>query len=286
MDELFAIAKSTLTAIADMIRGMVGGDETTPEDMPDKIALIYDIGYSEGYDEGYGEGYYDGYSNGYYVGYDEGYDVGYETAQDDFPRAEGTTSFLSQDYLINGDVLTDIQDAIRENAPNSLDEGYEMTPEDMPSLIGFCYIDGYDDGYYVGYDVGYTDAREIAYAEDKVPLIIQGLNTTNGLGLYYPQIFNTSLCGKSYNETDFFGYDVVTSSSAFNIAVTNSSRLELYMEVHAWCQYTNEENNWAEEFFFLELTLAPGSDGSASCNTTAPGSSHDWKYEIQGMEFS
>lgn len=49
MSDIYLIKKETLNAIADTLRGLVGGDEITPEDMPDKIALAYDTGYDEGY---------------------------------------------------------------------------------------------------------------------------------------------------------------------------------------------------------------------------------------------
>lgn len=56
---------------------------------------------------------------------------------------------MGEMYLIKGETLTAIADAIRENAPNSW-EGYEMFPIEMPDMIADVRREGYDEGYEAG----------------------------------------------------------------------------------------------------------------------------------------
>lgn len=52
-------------------------------------------------------------------------------------------------YLIKGETLTAIADAIRTNAPDNY-EGYVMIPEEMPDAIRNVRQEGFDDGYAEG----------------------------------------------------------------------------------------------------------------------------------------
>lgn len=56
---------------------------------------------------------------------------------------------MSDVYLIKGETLTAIADAIRTNAPDNYG-GYVIIPEEMPDCISNVRQEGFDDGYAEG----------------------------------------------------------------------------------------------------------------------------------------
>lgn len=84
MNELYAIEKTTLTAIGDVIResdGYIIKGDYTPENMPVAIRSNYDKKWQEGHEEGYSEGYNTGRAEGKAEGKIEGYFEGVSAGQ-------------------------------------------------------------------------------------------------------------------------------------------------------------------------------------------------------------
>ncbi len=81
-----------------------------------------------------------------------------------------------EDYLIEGEILTDIADKIRENAPETY-EGSTITPEEMPEAVEEVWEAGYNEGiksvdlspYQTKHDENLeTDSKEIPEAINEV----------------------------------------------------------------------------------------------------------------------
>lgn len=71
------------------------------------------------------------------------------------------------DYIISGDVLTDIAETIRSQTG----ETELIAPEDMPGKVAECYERGYTEGETVGYEAG--------YAAGKIPVVEKDVNFYN-----------------------------------------------------------------------------------------------------------
>lgn len=175
---------------------------------------------------------------------------------------------MSDVYLIKGETLTAIADAIRQNGPASVQ--YQMTPEQMPDNIVTTVMsnnqEGYNEGHNQGYNKGYDEGASEAITASKngtMPIFMQNNSSPresfNGVGYYSLNTF----AKYGYTIDDFIEYNAVAESDHFVVSVVNKTGLTVGVCLYAECySYADYDGEYIWEELWKSGTISANSNGS------------------------
>lgn len=182
---------------------------------------------------------------------------------------------MSDVYLIKGETLTAIADAIRNFS--DLGDDDLMPPEAMPINIERAYDNGYDNGYADGQSAGVTlptltnpgTAADLAQGKQLIdsegnivegtlpaPLVLQAQSTPTRFSFDGDYYFQPS----GYRE--FFDYEIVTDSDSCDFIIFNKTNR--YLKVLCGGSWYDMDDSSTGNTLSKSGIIAPNSTGTIS----------------------